>query len=311
MKSQQTGGHLLALFTIAIWGVTYIFTKILLNDFTPTEILVIRFAISIGTLFLLSPKILKLRNKRENLTYAAAGLTGVCLYYLLENIALNHTMVSNVGVILAVAPCFTALVNQMFSREKEPLHRSFIIGFLIAIVGIVLISFNGATEFHLSPVGDILAILAAFSWGCYSVLSKKIAGYGYHPIKSTRRILLYGTAFILVCTAVTGFAPDWTALKDPHILINFLFLGVLAGGVCFVTWNMSVKRIGAIKTSVYIYLNPVITVVSSILILHERLTWMSGLGTVLTLVGLLISENIFVHLKRKKRDTVADMMQQN
>lgn len=300
MKSKETAGHLLALFTVAVWGITYIFTKILLGDFSTTEILVIRFAISIGTLFLLSPKILRLKNKLENLTYVAAGLCGVCLYYLLENIALNHTMVSNVGVILAVAPCFTAIVNQIFAKEKEPLHKSFVSGFIIAILGIVLISFNGATEFHLSPMGDILAVAAAFSWGCYSVLSKKIASYGHHPIQSTRRILLYGTAFILVCTAVTGFSPDFSALKDPHIIANFLFLGVLAGGVCFVTWNMAVEKIGAIKTSVYIYLNPVITVVSSILILHERLTWMSALGTVLTLVGLLISENIFAHLKHKK-----------
>lgn len=302
MKSRQTSGHLLALFTVAVWGVTYIFTKLLLQNFTPTEILVIRFVISVATLFLLAPRILKLKDKRENLTFAAAGLTGVCLYYLLENIALNHTMVSNVGVILAVAPCFTAIVNQIFAKDKEPLHRSFIIGFIIAILGIVLISFNGATEFQLSPVGDILAILAAFSWGIYSVLSKKIASYGYNPIQSTRRILLYGFAFILISALVTGFDPNWSALKEPQILGNFLFLGVLAGGVCFVTWNMAVERIGAIKTSVYIYLNPVITVVSSILILHERLTWMSALGTVLTLVGLIISENIFAHLKHKKTE---------
>lgn len=302
MKSRNTGGHILALITVAIWGVTYIFTKLLLEHFTPTEILIMRFVISVATLFVLSPKLLKLKDKKENLTFAAAGLTGVCLYYLLENIALNHTMVSNVGVILAVAPCFTALMNQLFSKEKEPLHKSFITGFIIAIVGIALISFNGATEFQLSPVGDVLAILAAFSWGIYSVLSKKIASYGYNPIQSTRRILLYGFAFIVICTLATGFSPEWGALKDPRIILNFLFLGVLAGGVCFVTWNMAVEKIGAIKTSVYIYLNPVITVVSSILILHERLTWMSALGTVLTLVGLIISENIFATIKQRRME---------
>lgn len=301
MKSRQTGGHILALITVIIWGVTYIFTKLLLEHFTPTEILVMRFVISVATLFILSPKLLKLKDKKENITFAAAGLTGVCLYYLLENIALNHTMVSNVGVILAVAPCFTALINQIFSKEKEPLHKSFITGFVIAMVGIVLISFNGVTELKLSPVGDILAILAALSWGVYSVLSKKIASYGYNAIQSTRRILLYGFAFILICSVATGFSPEWSALQNPRIVLNFLFLGVLAGGVCFVTWNMAVEKIGAIKTSVYIYLNPVITVVSSILILHERLTWMSALGTVLTLVGLIISENIFAHLRHKKK----------
>lgn len=300
MKTKAAGGHILALITVCIWGITYIFTKLLLQYFSPTEILVIRFAISVGTLFLLCPRLLKLKDKRENALFAAAGLTGVCFYYLLENIALDHTMVSNVGVILAVAPCFTALANQICSKEKEPLHKNFVTGFVIAIAGIILISFQGISKFQISPVGDILAVAAACSWGIYSVLTKKIGSLGYAPILSTRRILLYGFAAILVCGLFLGFSPRWDAFLNPRILINYLFLGVLAGGICFVTWNQAVKKLGAIKTSVYLYLNPVITVVSSVLILHERLTWMSVLGAGLTLGGMLISENVWIYWRKQK-----------
>ncbi len=299
MKTRLAGGHILALVTVSIWGITYIFTKLLLEYFSPTEILVLRFAISVGTLFLFRPRLLRLKDKRENAVFLAAGLTGVCFYYLLENIALDHTMVSNVGVILAVAPCFTALANQIFSREKEPLHKNFVIGFVIAIAGIVLISFQGVTEFQISPLGDILAVVAACSWGMYSVLIKKIGSFGYAPILSTRRILIYGFAGILVCALFQGFDPRWDAFLDPRILINYLFLGVIAGGICFVTWNQAVKKLGAIKTSVYLYLNPVITVVSSVLILHERLTGVSVLGASLTLGGMIISENVWMYRRKK------------
>lgn len=80
-------------------------------------------------------------------------------------------------------------------------------------------------------------------------------------------------------------------------LLNILYLGAGASALCFVTWNFSVKKLGAVKTSIYIYLVPVITVIASALILHEQITVMSALGVLLTLVGLGISE---MKLKRKK-----------
>lgn len=76
----------------------------------------------------------------------------------------------------------------------------------------------------------------------------------------------------------------------PENLLNVLFLGEGASVMCFLTWSFSVKVLGAVKTSVYIYLVPVITVAASVLILREPFTWMTGAGTALTLIGLLLSE---------------------
>lgn len=94
------------------------------------------------------------------------------------------------------------------------------------------------------------------------------------------------------------FSPDLTQLADPVFLLNFLFLGLGASAMCFVTWNYAVKVLGAVKTSIYIYMAPVITIVTSVLILHEPFTWMTGTGTNLTLAGLLISEG---RLFKKKK----------
>ena len=101
---------------------------------------------------------------------------------------------------------------------------------------------------------------------------------------------MYGTLFILPALAIFGFHPNFSKFREPVNLLNILFLGFIASAICFVTWNTAVKKIGAVKTSVYIYLNPVVTVVTSILILKEQITWMSGLGMVLTLGGLVLSE---------------------
>ena len=89
---------------------------------------------------------------------------------------------------------------------------------------------------------------------------------------------------------LSGFRWGLERLAQPEMLANLLFLGLGASALCFVTWNFAVKALGAVKTSVYIYLVPVITVAASVLILREPFTWMTGAGTVLTLIGLLLSE---------------------
>lgn len=289
----KTRGHLLALFTIIIWGTTFISTKILLTDFQPIEILLFRFLIGLIALCVAKPHRLTGTTKKQEITIAAAGLCGVCLYYLLENIALTYTMASNVGVVVSVAPFFTAIVSYLVTKE-EKLRVNFFAGFVVAMAGIALISFNGS-KLELNPFGDLLALLAALVWAFYSVLIKKIGDFGYNTILTTRRVFTYGILFMLPTLFLFDFSSDFTRFARPVYLFNIIYLGLGASAVCFVTWNSAVKLLGAVKTSVYIYLGPVITVVASALILGEKITVMSAAGTVLTLLGLFVSESkIFV-----------------
>lgn len=186
MENKNTTGHLSALLTIIIWGTTFISTKVLLTDFQPVEILFFRFVMGLLALLVVYPHRLRKVTGKQELTFAAAGMCGICLYYLLENIALTYTMASNVGVIISVAPFFTAILIHLFIKGEERLGVNFFLGFGVAMVGIFLISFNGS-KLELNPMGDLLALLAALVWACYSVLTKKISSYGYNTILTTRR----------------------------------------------------------------------------------------------------------------------------
>ncbi len=285
----RTKGHLSALLTIAIWGSTFIATKILLVDFQPVEILFVRFVIGFLVLLIAAPRRLKTTGWKQELTFAAAGLCGIFLYYLLENIALTYTLASNVGVIVSIAPFFVAILSQIFMRSEEKLHIRFFIGFIVAMAGIMCISFNG-TQMKLNPAGDILAIAAAVVWGFYSILTKRISSYGYSVLLSTRRTFFYGILFMIPTLFIFNVHMDFTRFANVTYLLNFLYLGVGASAICFVTWNYAVKELGAVKTSVYIYMIPVITVITSVIILHEKLTVLSVIGTLLTLAGLFLSE---------------------
>lgn len=286
--SKHAAGHLSALVTILIWGTTFISTKVLLADFEPIEILFFRFILGLLALLAVYPHRMRGTSIRQEAIFAAAGLCGVCLYYLLENIALTYTMASNVGVIISIAPFFTAMLTHLFMKE-ERLRANFFIGFAAAMAGICLISFNGS-KMQLNPIGDLLAAAAAAVWACYSVLTRKISGFGYHTVQTTRRIFAYGIVFMIPALFLSDCRIGAERFTNPVCLGNLIFLGLGASALCFVTWNMAVKLLGAVKTSIYIYLVPVITVATSALILGERVTPMSGAGTVLALIGLFLSE---------------------
>ena len=201
---------------------------------------------------------------------------------------MTYTMASNVGVIISIAPFFTAMLTHLFTKD-EKLRANFFFGFVVAMVGICLISFNGA-KMQLNPIGDLLALAAAVVWACYSVLTRKISDFGYHTIQTTRRVFAYGIVFMIPALFLFDFRIGAERFLSPVYLGNLIFLGLGASALCFVTWNMAVKILGAVKTSIYIYLVPVITVVTSALILREPVTIMSGVGTVLALLGLFLSE---------------------
>ena len=145
MQNKILMGHLFALVTILLWGTTFISTKVLLRSFTPIEILFFRFIMGLIVLFLIYPYRLKVTDKKQEWIFAGAGLSGITLYYLFENIALVYAPASNVGVITATAPFFTALLACRF-LAGEALQKKFIVGFVLAIAGIAMISFNSATQ---------------------------------------------------------------------------------------------------------------------------------------------------------------------
>lgn len=293
--------HILAFITIFIWGTTYISTKMLLVEFTPTEIMFFRFILAYLTLLLIKPTRIPYKSLREELLFAGAGFCGVVLYFTLQNTSLVYTLASNAGVLISVAPFFTAILS-FFLLKGEPLHKSFFIGFGISIVGIFLISFNGNFILKLNPLGDILAISCAIAWAAYCILMKKISVLEYNVILCTRKIFFYG--IILMIPVLPFFDFHWGLARFSFLpnVLHMLFLGLGASALCFVTWNYAVGVLGAIRTSVYIYFNPIVTVVTSAIILHERITPVALTGVVLILAGLYISERKTLLKKEEKRN---------
>ena len=215
---------------------------------------------------------------------AAAGLSGGSLYFLTENIALEYAPASNVSLIVCTAPVWTAVAMSLFYRG-ERMSRRQVTGSALAFAGMVLVVLNGHFVLHLSPRGDMLALSAALLWMVYSLVIKRIGGR-YPAIFITRKVFFYGLLTILPVFAFRPFAVEWEVLARPVVWGNLLFLGVIASMLCYVLWNAVMHRLGAVRTTNYIYFNPLVTIVVAALCIGERITFAALTGAALILYGM-------------------------
>lgn len=293
MDIERTLAHAVALATILVWGTTFIATKILLSSFSPIEILVIRFTLGYVGLAIVedASRRGKVRTKtslHQEILFAGAGLTGVVMYYLLENFALTMTYASNVGILVSIAPLTTAFIAPLFLKE-EPVHFRLIVGFTIASLGVAMIMLNGSTDINVSLKGDFLALASTLGWAIYSIILKKIDTSRFSVLLYTKKIFFYGILFMLPFAATSEFS---ISLSDfsPTNSILLIFLGLGASAACFVSWNHAVRILGVFRTSAYIYLTPLVSLFTAALLLGEPVTFMAIGGCLLILAGLYLSE---------------------
>lgn len=249
--------------------------------------LVLQFVIGYCILLVIKPKIFIVKSKKDELYFALCGLFGITIYNSFLNFALEYSSASNVSVIIATAPLWTFIFGVIFIGNKISIN--FIIGFVIAIIGISLLSFKNM-EITIQPFGDFLALLSSLGWGIYAILVVKVMESKYDLLLCTRKIIFYGLIFMIPMFAFINFTPDFSYLKSFDILINLIFVSAFASGFCFIMWNKATILIGAIKTNVYVYFTPLITILVSYYVLGERLDLIAIVGMILTMFGILISQ---------------------
>ena len=291
---------------ILFWGVTFASTRVLLEDFSALEIQIIRFGLAWFVLWLASKRAKSsLRSWRDEVLFASMGFTGVALYQLLENCAIYYTNASNVAILVSFGPVVTAVLAWLLTGDKSFSPR-FALGALVAVAGVALVSLNGVVNFQMRPLGDMMAVGAMVSWGVYSVLIDKANRRGVPQMEAVRRAFFWSLVMIapLAVWGVTesGFyaldgsfsvtldlAENIERFARPLNIMNLLFLGVLASAACFVMWNRACKALGVVRTTVGLYLTPIVGVMFAAMFLSEKLTVMSAVGGVLIVAGVVFA----------------------
>lgn len=288
MDKQKMTGHLLALFSMIVWGTTYIASKMLLEFLQPTQLLALRFFVAYVVSWCCAPRWYPFTSWREELGFISLAFFGIVGYYYLENVGLLHTSASNVSIIISAAPMFTALAAHLVLPD-EKMTRATVLGFVVAMAGVVLVVGNGALVLKMSPKGDFLALGAAMIWAVYSVQLKGHASRMDQFIL-TRRMLFYALCMVLPILAGSGqLSLPWEKLLRPMPILCLAELAILGSCLCYVAWNHAVTRLGVVKTNNYIYIGPFITMITAALTIGEPVSLAGVVGTACIIVGVVLA----------------------
>ncbi len=275
--------HILATVVVLIWGVTFVNSKqLLLAGMQAHEIFVVRFLLAYLCIWTISPRRLWADNWRDELRMVLLGMTGGSLYFVTENMAVRMDYVTNVSFIVCTAPLLTTLIALACLKEVKA-TRSLIMGSLLATAGVALVVFNGQVVLKLNPLGDTLALSAALCWAIYSILLRDVSHYSATFV--TRKVFFYGLVTVLPVFIFQPWSFPLHQLTRPVVWGNLAFLGIIASFACFALWSLTSKKLGALKASNYVYLNPISTFVASALVLDEPMTVMAAIGCACILVG--------------------------
>ncbi len=282
--------HLGALLAVTMWGVSFVSTKVLLdNGMNPVEVYVYRFVIAYVLVLCFCHKRLMSHSWRDEMLFAVCGLCAGSIYFIAENTALEYTLVSNVSLLTSTSPLIVVLLVAVLYRNDRP-NRGVVAGSLVAFLGVACVIFNSSFNLEIRPLGDFLSLGAAFGWAIYSLVLKKL-NVVYDAWFVTRKTFFWG---ILTALPFMLFEPEMTSLDSvlerPVVLGNLLFLAVGASVVGYIMWARSVKSLGAIKSNNYLYFQSIVTLVVSAVWLGERVSAVGYTGCGLILLGLWLSD---------------------
>jgi len=288
--------HFIAFLTVAIWGSTFVFTKmLLLNGLSPAQIFTLRFIIAY-ILLLAYEMVFRRKDFRftshslkDELLMVALGITGGSIYFLAENAAMLYTTATNTSLIVCSCPLFAMLLVALVYRKSERFSKVQVFGSVLACIGMAAVVLNGHFVLHLSPLGDTLAFCACMCWAVYSLLMKW-ATERYSAIFITRKVFFYGLLTILPYYLIEPGFPTLATIMSAEVLWNLLFLGVVASMLCFLVWNWVISRLGAVVATNWVYLNPITTIIFAAWLLNEQITPWFLLGTCLILIGMYLCD---------------------
>ena len=282
--------HLVAFLTVAIWGTTFVATKVLmLNGLSPAQIFTLRFSIAYVLMLCFNHRRFLADSWRDEAKMALLGITGGSLYFYSENEAMNFTTTTNTSLIVCSCPLFATLLVRMVYKDSSRIHIVQLLGSLLAFVGMIIVVLNGRFVLHLSPVGDALAFTACMCWAIYSLLMKSVSNH-YGAAFITRKVFFYGVLTILPYYLFIPGCPPIEVFSRPQVFGNLLFLGGLASMICFLTWNWCISKLGTVKATNWVYFNPITTMIFASWVLDEKITPYFLVGATCILLGMYVAD---------------------
>lgn len=289
--------HVAAIFAVTAWGISFVNTKVLLdNDFNPVEVYIFRCAIAYALLMAFSWRTLKSVSLQHELLFLLCGICGGSVYFVSENAALLYTSATNVSLITSTSPLINALLVFALFKNERP-SRGFIFGSVVAMIGVTLVILGSSSAEEAeagSPhglLGDGLSLMAALCWSIYALLLRKLQAF-YSAIVVTRKTFFYGLLTALPFLLLEPSQLTAETFTRPEVWVNLLALSIFASSLAFVIWAWAISRMGAVKAGNYLYFQPIVTLIFGYLVLQQAMSLTGMAGCVLTIAGVYCGERL-------------------
>jgi drug/metabolite transporter (DMT)-like permease len=283
----MTKAILKALFAVTVWGASFVATKIVLADISPITIVWLRFLIGVVILGItvISRKQFAVPNQTEWGYFALLGFLGITFHQWLQSNALQTSEASTTAWIVATTPVFMAILGWVVLKEKLGWMK--IGGILLAFVGVLVIVYDGSLSAislrSFGKPGDILILISAINWTVFSVLSRR--GLKQHPAAFMMfYIMLIGWIFNSILFFTTQEISEVNQLTF-NSWIGMAFLGVFCSGLAYIAWYDALQVLSTAQTGVFLYFEPLVTVVVAFFVLGEAITAASLIGGGVIILG--------------------------
>jgi len=276
-----------ALFAVLVWGASFVAVKIVLNYVAPITLVWMRFAV--GVIILGAAVGLRhqfsLPKPKDWLYFALLGFLGITFHQWLQSTGLVTSQATTTGWIVASMPIFIAILGWLVLKEK--LNWLQALGILLAAFGVLLVVSHGNLGALVSgkfgTPGDILILISAPNWAIFTILSRR--GLKTYPAALMMfYVMAFGWLFSSVLfVAGRGWEPIHNIATDGWLALGFL--GVLCSGVAYIFWYDALKVLPVAQVGTYLFIEPVVTVIVSFLLLNEKITLAGLLGGMVILLG--------------------------
>lgn len=281
--------HIAAVVSMFFWGLSFIWSKIVFETYTPLTTITIRLSLSFFILFLylaVSNHYEKIKKQHWRLFFISA-LFNPFLYFLGEYYGLSMVSATISAIIISTIPILTPFVaRKMFNERLNILN---IVGLLVSFVGVLIIVLKKDLSLNASGLGMSLLVLALFSAVIYSALVKKLT-LEYSAVSIIAWQNLIGFFLFLPLFLFYDFNSFIKITPNFITIISLLMLGIFGSSICYVIYAFVLKRLDLTKANIYSNLIPIFTAIASYVYLGENFTTVKIAGMVIVIGGIILSQ---------------------
>ncbi|MDD3421134.1 MAG: DMT family transporter [Methanocellales archaeon] len=261
------------LIAVILWSMSFVLTKMGLNQVTPIYLASLRF--SIATIIFMGYALIKFEIQqikefaKDNFTnLLILGIVGVTIPNILQNIGMLHLTVSVASILQNSSPAFTFILAALFLRESLGYRK--ISGLVFSFTGVIIISMNGNIPTFSNSVafyGNLMLISTAIAYSIYTVIGKKIVEKN-SPLLILAFSTLIGT---ILLDAISVLVEPVKFTYPTKIWIIIFALAILCTVCGTLLYFEALRELEASKTNVFTFLIPVFAVIQASIFLGERI----------------------------------------